>query len=92
MCASDFEYFKGDFKLNNQFQLLLYLLALKIEGESVETFKAGVISLKSPLKGIIQLKNKGENSLDFKVLDEVHQFLKSVITEIFDKKKSFVSL
>lgn len=92
ICTSDFEYFKGDFKLNNQFQLLLYLLALKIEGESVETFEAGVISLKSPLKGIIPLKNKGENSVDFKILDEVQHFLNSVITEIFDKKKSFVSL
>ena len=92
ICTSDFEHFKGDFKLNNQFQLLLYLLALKIEGESVETFEAGVISLKSPLKGIIPLKNKGENTLDFNILEEVQQFLKSVITEIFDKKKSFVSL
>ncbi len=92
ICTSDFQNFKGDFKLNNQFQLLLYLLALKIEGESVETFEAGVISLKSPLKGIIPLKNKGETPLDFKILDEVQHFLKSVITEIFDKKKSFVSL
>jgi len=54
--------------------------------------QAGVISLKSPLKGIIPLKNKGENSLDLNVLKEVQQFLKSVILEIFDKKKSFVSL
>ena len=92
ICTSDFEYFKGDYKLNNQFQLLLYLLALKIEGESVENFQAGVISLKSPLKGIIPLKNKGENALDYKILDEVQYFLKSVIKEIFDKKKSFVSL
>ena len=92
ICTSDFEYFKGDYKYNNQFQLLLYLLALKIEGESVENFQAGVISLKSPLKGIIPLKNKGENSLDFKILDQVQYFLKLVIAEIFDKKKSFVSL
>ena len=71
---------------------MLYLLALKIEGERVEDLQAGVISLKSPLKGIIPLKNKGENSLDLNVLKEVQQFLKSVILEIFDKKKSFVSL
>jgi len=90
--TTDFENFKGDYKLNNQFQLLLYLLALKIEGERVEDLQAGVISLKSPLKGIIPLKNKGENSLDLNVLKEVQQFLKSVILEIFDKKKSFVSL
>ena len=92
ICTSDFELFKGNFKLNNQFQLLLYLLALKIEGESVETFESGVISLKSPLKGVIPLKNKGKDTLDFKILDEVQHFLKSVIKEIFDKKKSFVSL
>ncbi len=92
VCTSDFEHFKGNFKLNNQFQLLLYLLALKIEGESVETFESGVISLKSPLKGVIPLKNKGKDTLDFKILDEVQHFLKSVIKEIFDKKKSFVSL
>ncbi len=89
---SNFEHFKGDYKLNNQFQLLFYLLALKIEGEKVENFLAGIISLKSPLKGIIPLKNKDQNSLDPKFLNEFLQFLKSIITEIFDKKKSFVSL
>jgi ATP-dependent helicase/DNAse subunit B len=97
-CKSDFEHFKGDYKFNNQFQLLLYLLALKIEGQEVENFQAGVISLKSPLKDNIQLKNKlssknkGDNSLDPYVLDQFQLFLKSVISEIFDKKKSFVSL
>ena len=66
---SNFEYLKGDYKYNNQFQLLLYLLAIKIHGEKVENFQAGVISLKSPLKNNIPLKNKSsskerENSLD----------------------------
>ena len=97
-CRSHFEYLKGDYKYNNQFQLLLYLLALKIDGQKVENFQAGIISLKSPLKDNIPLKNKssskgkGENSLDPHILKEFEQFLKSVITEIFDKKKSFVSL
>ena len=97
-CRSHFEYLKGDYKYNNQFQLLLYLLALKIDGQKVENFQAGIISLKSPLKDNIPLKNKssskgkGENSLDPHILKEFEQFLKSVITEILDKKKSFVSL
>ena len=95
---SNFEYLKGNYKYNNQFQLLLYLLALKIDGQKVENFQAGVISLKSPLKENIPLKNKSsskgkdENSLDPFVLKEFEQFLKSIILEIFDKKKSFVSL
>ena len=96
--TSDFQCFKGDYKLHNQFQLLIYLLALKIDGEKVENFQAGVISLHSPLTSVIPLKNKsapknkGDNSLDPYILDEFHEFLKSVILEIFDKKKSFVSL
>ena len=96
--TSDFQCFKGDYKLHNQFQLLIYLLALKIDGEKVENFQAGVISLHSPLTTVIPLKNKlapknkGDNSLDPYILDEFHEFLKSVILEIFDKKKSFVSL
>tara|TARA_Y100001935_G_scaffold92281_1_gene76703 strand:- start:10 stop:645 length:636 start_codon:yes stop_codon:yes gene_type:complete len=97
-CRSNFEHLKGNYKYNSQFQLLLYLLALKIDGQKVENFQAGVISLKSPLKDNISLKNKssskdkGENSIDPLMLKEFEQFLKSVITEIFDKKKSFVSL
>ena len=97
-CRSNFEHLKGNYKYNSQFQLLLYLLALKIDGQKVENFQAGIISLKSPLKDNIPLKNKssskgkGENSLDPHILKEFEQFLKSVITEIFDKKKSFVSL
>ena len=96
--TTDFQCFRGDYKLHNQFQLLLYLLALKIDGEKVENFQAGVISLYTPLKTIIPLKNKssskntGDNLLDPYILDEFHEFLKSVILEIFDKKKSFVSL
>ena len=94
----NFEHFKGDYKLNNQFQLLLYLLALKIEGQKAENFQAGVISLKSPFKNIIPLKNKSfsksksDSLLDPYSFDKFHEFLKSVIGEIFDKKKSFVSL
>ena len=94
----NFEHFKGDYKLNNQFQLLLYLLALKIEGQKAENFQAGVISLKSPFKNIIPLKNKSSSKsksdslLDPYSFDKFHEFLKSVIGEIFDKKKSFVSL
>ena len=96
--TNDFQCFKGDYNLHNQFQLLIYLLALKIDGEKVENFQAGVISLHSPLTMVIPLKNKsapknkGDNSLDPYILDEFHQFLKSVILEILDKKKSFVSL
>ena len=95
---SNFEYLRGNYKYNNQFQLLLYLLALKIHGEKVENFQAGVISLKSPLKGNIPLKNKSpsidtvKSSLDPYLLDEFEEFLKSIILEIFDKEKSFVSL
>ena len=95
---SNFEHLRGNYKYNNQFQLLLYLLALKILGEKVENFQAGVISLKSPLKDNIPLKNKSssidtvKSSLDPYLLDEFGDFLKSIILEIFDKEKSFVSL
>ncbi len=96
--SRNFEYLRGNYKYNNQFQLLLYLLALKIHGEKVENFQAGVISLKSPLKNNIPLKNKSssidtdKSSLDPYLLDEFEEFLKSIILEIFDKEKSFVSL
>ena len=73
-------------------------MALKILGEKVENFQAGVISLKSPLKDNIPLKNKSssidtvKSSSDPYLLDEFGDFLKSIILEIFDKEKSFVSL
>ena len=92
---SNFEHLRGNYKYNNQFQLLLYLLALKILGEKVENFQAGVISLKSPLKDNIPLKNKSssidtvKSSLDPYLLDEFGDFLKSIILEIFDKRKVF---
>ena len=65
--------------------------------KTVFTYKKSGVNIDSADKFVnfiskLSSKNKGDNSLDPYVLDEFQLFLKSVISEIFDKKKSFVSL
>ena len=91
---ADWEGFVGEYKKLPLFQLLLYAWAYKTSPE----VELGIISLKKPKAYVLALNRKDlpkeANTslvdLDFKKL--IEDYLVSLVGEIFDEKKSFVSL
>lgn len=91
---SNWEGFAGDYKRQPLFQLLLYAWAYDFPTE----VEVGIISLKKPKAYVLPLNrkdiSKGTNSAlvdqDFK--KRIEDYLVSLVGEIFDEKKSFVSL
>ena len=91
---ADWEGFVGEYKKLPLFQLLLYAWAYKTSPE----VELGIISLKKPKAYVLPLNRKDlpkeANTalvdLDFKKL--IEDYLVSLVGEIFDEKKSFVSL
>jgi hypothetical protein len=91
---ADWEGFIGEHKKLPLFQLLLYAWAYKASPE----VELGIISLKNPKTYVLPLNRKDlpkeANTalvdLDFKKL--IEDYLVSLVGEIFDEKKSFVSL
>ncbi len=91
---SNWEGFKGDYKRQALFQLLLYAWAYETEKE----IEVGIVSLKSPKAYVLPLNRKdvpkGENTalIDNSFKTQIKEYLVSLVVEIFDEKKSFVSL
>lgn len=91
---ANWEGFVGEYKKLPLFQLLLYAWAYTTTPE----VEVGIISLKKPKAYVLPLNRKdlpkGANTAlvdqDFKKL--IEEYLVSLVGEIFDEKKSFVSL
>ena len=91
---ADWEGFVGEYKKLPLFQLLLYAWAYNTSPE----VEVGIISLKKPKAYVLPLNRKdlpkGVNTAlvdqDFK--KRIEDYLVSLVGEIFDEKKSFVSL
>ena len=91
---SNWEGLMGDYKKQPLFQILLYAWAYP-QAPEVEV---GIISLKKPQAYVLPLNRKdlpkGDNTAlvekEFKKL--IEDYLVSIVREIFDEKKSFVSL
>lgn len=98
LILSDWTKFKGDYKYQALFQVLLYAWALKQEGLMKHSVKGGIVSLKSPKETILSVSRKGhaknENSpaIDQTFILEIQKFIIELVQEIFDEQKSFVSL
>lgn len=90
--------FFGDYARQPLFQLLLYGLVLFEQGKVMPPFEAGIISLKTPRLGLQKVTQKNSESkenkmlVDSQLIADFTFFLTSLLEEIFDKKKSFVSL
>ena len=91
---SNWEGFAGDYKRQPLFQLLLYAWAYDFP----TAVEVGIISLKKPKAYLLPLIRKdlpkGTNAaiVDQLFKKEIEEYLASLILEIFDEKKSFVSL
>ena len=61
-------------------------------------FEAGVISLKTPNRGVMKISKKqfenlgAKHMIEQEFIDDFEQFLLRLLKEIFEEKKSFVSL
>jgi hypothetical protein len=90
--------FYGDRKYQPMFQLLLYAWAMQKELNQKFPFEAGVVSLKSPFLGVMKISKKATDKTSYKyhlddsLMKDFEQFLTSLLKEIFEEKKSFVSL
>ena len=92
------EDFLGDYKRQPLFQVLLYAWSQQAYYSADTTFEAGIISLKTPMANVIPVlrkdlpKTMNQHQMDANFTEEFEQFLKALIEEIFDVKKSFVYL
>ncbi len=86
--------FKGSIKKQALFQLLLYAWAYDAPAD----VSLGIISLKTPKAYVLPLLRKDipktENTalVDHSFKQEIEHYLVRLVNEIFDEKKSFVSL
>ena len=91
---SNWDGFAGDYKKLPLFQLLLYAWGY----DGFAEVEAGIISLKRPKAYVLPLIRKDlPKEINAAVVDqafkkEIEEYLASLILEIFDEKKSFVSL
>ncbi len=91
---SNWDGFAGDYKKLPLFQLLLYAWGY----DGFAEVEVGIISLKKPKAYLLPLIRKdlpkGTNAaiVDQLFKKEIEEYLASLILEIFDEKKSFVSL
>ena len=90
--------FFGDYKYQPMFQLLIYSWSMQSEINHQVPVEAGIISLKTPHQGVMKISKKQPAHLEDKYIvgqefiDDFEQFLWSLLKEIFEEKKSFVSL
>ncbi|MGB2171278.1 MAG: PD-(D/E)XK nuclease family protein [Flavobacteriaceae bacterium] len=95
---NDWDIFKGDYKRQPLFQVLLYAWSQHQEYLMELPFQAGIISLKNPKSDLISLQRKNLpktdnlSHIDRAFIDDIETFLKDLIKEIFDEQNSFVSL
>ncbi|MGB1448978.1 MAG: PD-(D/E)XK nuclease family protein [Flavobacteriaceae bacterium] len=91
---SNWDGFVGDYTRQALFQLLLYSWA---QG-TTKTVSLGIISLKTPKAYVLPLvrkdraKDQSPNEVDAVFKKEIEHYLVKLVDEIFDEKKSFVSL
>ena len=91
---SNWEGFIGDYKKQPLFQLLLYAWVYT----SSQGVEVGIISLKKPKQYVLPLKRKdlpkqaNTAQVDQEFKKVIEDYLVSLVREIFDEKKSFVSL
>ena len=94
----DFEDLKGDYKRLPLFQLLMYALSLKEEKLDYGLPIGGIVPLHAPSNYVYLSGKKGskrgevETLITLEVQESFKTFLVEVLTELFDLKKSFVSL
>ena len=94
----DFEDLKGDYKRLPLFQLLMYALSLKEEKQDYGLPIGGIVPLHAPSNYVYLSGKKGskrgevETLIKPEVQESLKTFLMEVLTELFDLKKSFVSL
>ena len=94
----NWEDFFGDYKYQPMFQLLLYSWSMQSELNPKTPFEAGVISLKTPYQGVMKISKKQstntevKHSIEKEFIADFEQFLLCLLKEIFEEKKSFVSL
>ena len=93
----DWQEFKGDYKKQPLFQLLLYAWAY-LEIEEAKGVEVGIISFKSPKSNVLPLirkalpKEANQSEVDHQFAEEIGSYLTALICELFDLEKSFVSL
>ena len=89
---------KGDYKRLPLFQLLMYALSLKEEKLDYGLPIGGIVPLHAPSNYVYLSGKKGskrgevETLITLEVQESFKTFLVEVLTELFDLKKSFVSL
>ena len=89
---------RGDYKRQPMFQLLLYAWALQRMNDLSLPLQAGVVSLKTPHKGLLVLRQKSpvdpafKSLVDANFLHEFEEFLSGLVDEIFAEQNPFVSL
>lgn len=96
--VSDWSKFRGDYKYQALFQVLLYAWSQQEEYAKEYPITAGVVSLKSPKENILPVvrqgvqKNENIPAIDQVFVSEIQEFITELIQEIFDEQNSFVSL
>ncbi len=95
---NDWEDFVGDYKRQPLFQVLLYAWSQQKNYPLDTIFELGIISLKTPMANVLPVlrkdlpKTKSQHSIDTNFIQAFERYLKGLIEEIFDVKKSFVYL
>ena len=92
------EEFVGDYKRQPLFQVLLYAWSQQMNYPLDTIFELGIISLKTPMANVLPVlrkdlpKTMNQHQIDVNFIQSFEQYLKGLIEEIFDVKKSFVYL
>ena len=98
MKLTDWTKFRGDYKFQALFQVLLYAWAQYNLYATEYPITVGVVSLKFPKESFFPATRRGPTkntplqTIDRACVEEIQEFLTTLIQEIFDEQKSFVSL